>query len=133
LILKRLVPSQYCQQKIAWRANHSVSTSCFATPTGRDLDVTATAVLKNKFSQFLRILNNILKENLVRKQSRFKVYNIVAIPWLLYGCEIWTLKQRDIRRLKTAEKKFMRRTAGYNLLDHRRNEDILEEIKVDSV
>jgi hypothetical protein len=36
-----------------------------------------------------------------------------------------TLKQRGIRRLKTAEIKFMRRTAGYNLLDHRRNESIL--------
>jgi hypothetical protein len=29
--------------------------------------------------------------------------------------------------------KFMRRTAEYSLLDHRRNEDILEELKVDSV
>jgi len=27
----------------------------------------------------------------------------------------------------------MRHTAGYSLLDHRRNEDILEELKVDSV
>jgi len=27
--------------------------------------------------------------------------------------------------------KFMRRTAGYTLLDHRRNEDILEELNVD--
>jgi len=26
--------------------------------------------------------------------------------------------------------KFIRRTAGYSLLDHRRNEDILEELKV---
>jgi hypothetical protein len=27
--------------------------------------------------------------------------------------------------------KFMRRTAGYTLLDHRRHEDILEELNVD--
>jgi len=38
----------------------------------------------------------------------------------LYGCEIWILKQKDVRRLKTAEMKFMRRTAEYSLLDHRR-------------
>jgi hypothetical protein len=43
------------------------------------------------------------------------------------------LNQRDIRRLKAAEMKFMRRTAGYSLLDHRRNEDILEELRVDPV
>jgi hypothetical protein len=29
--------------------------------------------------------------------------------------------------------KFVRSTAGDSLLDHRRNEDILEELKVDSV
>jgi hypothetical protein len=29
--------------------------------------------------------------------------------------------------------KFMRRTAGYSLLDHRRNENILEELQVDPV
>jgi hypothetical protein len=34
-------------------------------------------------------------------------------------------KKRDIR-LKAAGKKFMGRTARYNLLDQRRNEDILK-------
>jgi uncharacterized protein HemY len=43
------------------------------------------------------------------------------------------LKQKEVRRLKTAEMKFMRRTAGYGLLDQRRNEDILEGLKVGSV
>jgi len=37
-----------------------------------------------------------------------------------------------VLRLKTARMKFMRRTAGYSLLDHRRKEDILE-LKVDPV
>jgi hypothetical protein len=40
------------------------------------------------------------------------------------------LKQRDIRRLKTAEMKFMRLAEGCSLLDHRRNEDILEELNM---
>jgi hypothetical protein len=35
--------------------------------------------------------------------------------------------------MKTGELKFMRHTAGYSLLGHRRNEDIFEELKVDSV
>jgi hypothetical protein len=30
------------------------------------------------------------------------------------------------------EIKFFRRTAGYSLLDHKRNEEILEELKVES-
>jgi hypothetical protein len=48
-----------------------------------------------------------------------KDYNTIVIPTLLYGCEIWLLKQRDIRRLRTAEMTFM-------ILYHRRNEGILE-------
>jgi hypothetical protein len=52
------------------------------------------------------------------------VHSISAVPSLLYGCEIWTLIKRAIRRLKTAEMKFVRPTAGYSLLDHRGNEDI---------
>jgi len=33
----------------------------------------------------------------------------------MYGCEVWTLKRRDVRRLKTADMTFMKHTAGYNL------------------
>jgi hypothetical protein len=51
----------------------------------------------------LGILNSVLKPNLVHRQSQMNVYNVLAIPSLLCGYEIWTLKQRDIRRLKTAE------------------------------
>jgi hypothetical protein len=35
------------------------------------------------------------------------------------------VKQKDIRRLKSEEMKFIRHTTGYSLLDHRRNEHIL--------
>jgi hypothetical protein len=34
--------------------------------------------------------------------SKISVDNVLAISSLLYGCEIWTLKQRDIRRQTTA-------------------------------
>jgi hypothetical protein len=33
-------------------------------------------------------------------------------------------------RLRTAEMKYLRRTAGYTLLDHKRKETILEELHV---
>ncbi|KAJ4434195.1 hypothetical protein ANN_22743 [Periplaneta americana] len=47
-----------------------------------------------------------------------------------YVSEIWVLKQRDISRLRAAEKKYLRRTAGYTLLDHKRNEDILQKLNM---
>jgi hypothetical protein len=55
-------------------------------------------------------MNNVLKSNLVQRQSQLKVYDIYATAPLLYGCEIWTL-----RKLKTTEIKFMRETAWYSL------------------
>jgi len=67
-------------------------------------------------------MNNVLKLNLVQRLSRLKMYNILPIQSLLYVREFWTIKQIDVRRLKTAEMKFMGHTAGYSLLDHRRNE-----------
>jgi hypothetical protein len=54
--------------------------------------------------------------------------------WDIYLCFINnTLKQRDVRRLKTAEMKFMRCKAGHSLLSHIRNEDILKELKADPI
>jgi hypothetical protein len=60
-----------------------------------------------------------------------KVYIISAFPSLLCGCEILTLKQMALRRLKTAEMKFMTCAEGCNLLYHRRRKEILEELTVD--
>jgi len=57
-----------------------------------------------------------------------KVY-IFAITSVLYGCRVWILKQRDIKRLKTGEMIFMRWTEEYSLLEQRRN-DIFEKLKV---
>jgi hypothetical protein len=53
-----------------------------------------------------------------------------ALPTLLYDSEIWTIKQCDKNRFRTAETKYLRRTAGYTLLSHKRNEEILEELHV---
>jgi hypothetical protein len=43
--------------------------------------------------QILGIQNNVLKPSLVQRQSRLKFYNTLAVPLLLYGSGIWTLKQ----------------------------------------
>ena len=47
--------------------------------------------------------------------------------------EICALRQKDKKRLTTMEMKFFRRGAGYTLFDHKRDEEILEELKVEPV
>jgi hypothetical protein len=52
-----------------------------------------------KSSQILGILNNGLKQTLVEKVLRIKVYNALAVPTLLDGIEICTLRGKDKKRL----------------------------------
>jgi hypothetical protein len=47
------------------------------------------------------------------KKTVIKLYNTLVLPMLLYGNETWAIKARDARRIKAAEMKYMRRTAGY--------------------
>jgi hypothetical protein len=49
---------------------------------------------------------------------------------LTYGSEAWTIREQDGQRLTTAEIKFMRRTAGYCIVDRMRNKHISDKIKV---
>jgi hypothetical protein len=72
------------------------------------------------------LLNKTLKPNLVQRSTRLKLYNTLALPTLLYGSEIWTNKHCDKNRLRTAEMKYLRRTAGYTVLNHKRNDEMLE-------
>jgi len=69
-------------------------------------------MLKNiaKFAQILGILNNTFKPTLIQKFSRIKLYNELTLPILLYGNEIWNLKQKDKENLNSVEMKFFRRT-----------------------
>jgi hypothetical protein len=41
-----------------------------------------------------------------------------------------TIRKADEERLQAAEMKFMRKTAGLILWDHKRNEEILKNLKV---
>lgn len=50
------------------------------------------------FFQILEILNNTFKPTLVQKSSGMKVHNVLTSPILLYGNEVWTLRQKDKKR-----------------------------------
>jgi hypothetical protein len=59
------------------------------------------------------------------------VYNALALPILLSGSEIWIFRNKDKKRLTSVGMKFFGRAAGYTLLDHERNEEILEQLKIE--
>jgi hypothetical protein len=86
-----------------------------------------------KFLQILGTLNNTFKPNLVPRSTRLKLYKTLALANLLYGSEFWTFKHYDKSMLLIAEMKYLRRTAGYTLLYHKKDEEILKEIHVTSL
>jgi hypothetical protein len=54
-------------------------------------------IFKKKLAKFalkLGILNNTFKQTWVQSSS-IKVYSALALPILLYGSEIWTLRPKD--------------------------------------
>jgi hypothetical protein len=65
--------------------------------------------------------------------DQIKIYNTLVIPILLCGSEAWTLKERDKPRITAAEMKLMSKTAKYTWQDHKRNQDITEELKIQPV
>jgi hypothetical protein len=65
----------------------------------------------------------------IRKHTRLSTYKTLARPVLTYGSKAWTIRKKDEQRPIIAKMKFIR-TAGYSLLDHMRNEHILDKMKV---
>ena len=47
----------------------------------------------------------------MQKHTRLKIYNALASPTLLYGCETWELEEQDKSGM-SAEMEFMRGTAN---------------------
>jgi hypothetical protein len=78
------------------------------------------------------IINQIFKHSLVQKHTRIKVYKTLARPILTYGSEAWTICKSDGTTITAIEMKFLR-TAGHRKLDKKRNTEILQELKINSV
>ena len=67
------------------------------------------------------------------KKTRIELYNILALPVLLYGSETWTIQARDAIRITAAEMKCMRRTAGYTWTDYETNTQIAKELTLTQI
>jgi hypothetical protein len=66
----------------------------------------------------------------VRTETILKIYNILVLPTLLYGSEIWTLTASHRRRIEAAEMKLLRSLAGYTLSGHQTNDSIRHELQI---
>lgn len=105
------------------------------TYLGCDLSYISSTDVENKLNKFLRLIGTIKRTliNKVDRQTVLKFYKTLAIPTLLYGSETWILTRAQQRRIEAAEMRLLRPLAGFRLQDHKRNEDIRQELNVESV
>jgi hypothetical protein len=92
--------------------------------------------IDNKLHNYLKLtgfLNNVFRPQKALKKTRTKLYNTLALPVLLYGSEIWTIKTRDSRRITATVMKCIRRRAGYTRTDYKTNTQIAKVLKITPV
>ena len=53
-------------------------------------------------------MQNILSSSLLSKNLKIKIYRIIILPVVLYGCETWLLTLREERRVKVFENRVLR-------------------------
>jgi hypothetical protein len=53
-----------------------------------------------------------LSSRLISKNLKIKIYQIVILPVVLYGCETWSLTLREEHRLRIFENRVLRRIFG---------------------
>ena len=79
--------------------------------------------------QITGIISRNFKPSQVQKHTTLKIYNTLALPTLLCGCETWANKEPDKSRITSVEIKFVKRTAKYTRKDCEPDEEILSILK----
>ena len=87
----------------------------------------------NNFTKITGVINNVFKPKTTLRKTRIKLYNTLALPTLLYGSESWTIKATDASRIRAAEMRYMRKTAGYTWSDYKSNTEVIKELKITPV
>jgi len=54
-------------------------------------------------------VHNLLSSRLLSKNLKIKIYRIIILPVVLYGCEAWSLTLREERKLRVFENMVLRR------------------------
>ena len=55
-----------------------------------------------------------MPSSLMPKSIKIKIYRILILPVVLYGCETWSLTLREERRLRVCENRALKKIFGPN-------------------
>jgi len=57
-------------------------------------------------------VQKLLSPSFLSKNVKIKIYRTTVLPVVMYGCETWSLKLREERRLRVFENRVLRRIFG---------------------
>ena len=75
-------------------------------------------------------LNNIWKDRGILNFLKIDILKCLIWPVVTYGCEAWTMKKEEDRKINAAELWFYRRLLRIQWTEKRTNESVLEELSV---
>ena len=58
---------------------------------------------------FYHSVHNVLSSSLLSKNLKIKVYRTIILPFVLYGCETWSLTLREEHSLRVFGNRMIRR------------------------
>ena len=73
-------------------------------------------------------LDSILKSRDFTLPAKVHLVKVMVFPVVMYGCESWTIKKTECRRIDPFELWYWRRLLRVPLTEKRSNESILKEI-----
>ena len=93
--------------------------------------VTATMKLKDAYSLGRKVMTNldsILKSRDITLPTKIHLVKAMLFPVVMYGCESWTVKKAEHRRIDAFELWCWRRLSRVSWTARRSNQSILKEI-----
>ena len=57
-------------------------------------------------------VQNLLSSSMLSKNLKIKIYRTIILPFVLYGCETWSLTLREEKKLRVFENMVLRRIFG---------------------
>ena len=74
-------------------------------------------------------LDSILKSRDITLPTKVRLVKAMVFPVVMYGCECWTVKKAELRRIHAFELRCWRRLSRVPWTARRSNQSILKEIR----
>ena len=75
----------------------------------------------------------VLERRELMKKIKLRVFNVMVMPTLIYGCETWIMQRRHESKLQASEMMFLRSVEGVSRLERVRNEDVRRTLGQEAV